>query len=548
MIEQNFIQLYENSFKNNWAQPAVTDYKEKTTYTYGELAREIARLHLLFRELGIEKGDKISLIGKNHSSWSMLFMATITYGAVIVPILHEFSPESMEEIITHSDSRLVFVNESLWSKLNKERIKVPVFEIPNFTLLNSERAEVKEIIDSLDDLFRINYPQGFSKDDIRYAEVGNEEVICINYTSGTTGFSKGVMLTANNFAGNVTYAHKLDLLFNGERNLAFLPMAHVYGCAFDFLYALSAGVHSTLLGVIPTPQNLINALQEVKPTLIMSVPLIFEKIYKKKILPIIDKPIVKAAMKIPVLEKLILSKIKKSLIHSLGGNFREVVIGGAALNAEVEAFFHKMKFPFSVGYGMTECAPLISYDHHYNFVPTSCGSVLEGIMEARIDSPEPEKIPGEIQVRGENVMKGYYKNPEATAAAFTDDGWLKTGDSGIMVGRRLFIKGRIKSMLLTANGQNVYPEEIESRLNNLPYVAESVVVLRDFRLVAMVYPDMAALAADQITPEKLASIMQENRNTLNNTVASYEKISQIELVENEFEKTPKKSIKRFLYS
>ena len=548
MIEQNFIQLYEISFKNNWPQPAVTDYKEKTTYTYGELAREIARLHLLFRELGIEKGDKISLIGKNHSSWSMLFMATITYGAVIVPILHEFSPESMEEIITHSDSRLVFVNESLWSKLNKERIKVPVFEIPNFTLLNSERAEVKEIIDSLDDLFRINYPQGFSKDDIRYAEVGNEEVICINYTSGTTGFSKGVMLTANNFAGNVTYAHKLDLLFNGERNLAFLPMAHVYGCAFDFLYALSAGVHSTLLGVIPTPQNLINALQEVKPTLIMSVPLIFEKIYKKKILPIIDKPIVKAAMKIPVLEKLILSKIKKSLIHSLGGNFREVVIGGAALNAEVEAFFHKMKFPFSVGYGMTECAPLISYDHHYNFVPTSCGSVLEGIMEARIDSPEPEKIPGEIQVRGENVMKGYYKNPEATAAAFTDDGWLKTGDSGIMVGKRLFIKGRIKTMLLTANGQNVYPEEIESRLNNLPYVAESVVVLRDFRLVAMVYPDMAALAADQITREKLDSIMQENRITLNKSAANYEKISQIELVENEFEKTPKKSIKRFLYS
>ena len=548
MIEQNFIQLYENSFRKNWEQPALTDYKENTTYSYGELAREIARLHLLFRELGIEKGDKISLIGKNHSSWSILFMATITYGAVIVPILHEFSPESMQEIITHSDSRLVFVNESIWSKLNKEKIRVPVFEIPHFSLLKSEREEVSEIINSLDDLFTRNYPNGFSKDDIRYADVSNDEVICINYTSGTTGFSKGVMLTANNFAGNVTYAHKLDLLFNGERNLAFLPMAHVYGCAFDFLYALSAGVHSTLLGVIPSPQNLISALQEVKPTLIMSVPLIFEKIYKKKILPIIDKPIVKAAMKIPVLEKLILSKIKKSLIHSLGGNFREVVIGGAALNAEVEAFFHKMKFPFSVGYGMTECAPLISYDHHYDFIPTSCGSVLEGIMEARIDSPEPEKIPGEIQVRGENVMKGYYKNPEATAAAFTDDGWLKTGDSGIMVGKRLFIKGRIKTMLLTANGQNVYPEEIESRLNNLPYVAESVVVLRDFRLVALVYPDMAALAADQITREKLDSIMQENRVTLNKSAANYEKISQIELAENEFEKTPKKSIKRFLYS
>jgi len=548
MIQQNFIQLYESSFKKNWELPALTDYKEKTTYSYGELAREIARLHLLFRELGIEKDDKISLIGKNHSSWSILFMATITYGAVIVPILHEFNPESMEEIISHSDSRLVFVNGSLWSKLNQEKIRVPVLEIPSFSLLKSKSDKVREIIDSLDDEFTRQYPKGFTKEDIRYADVSNEEVISINYTSGTTGFSKGVMLTANNFAGNVTYAHKLDLLFNGERNLAFLPMSHVYGCAFDFLYALSAGVHSTLLGVIPTPQNLISALQEVKPTLIISVPLVFEKIYKKKILPIIDKPIVKAVMKIPGMDRLILSKIKKSLIHSLGGNFREVIIGGAALNAEVEAFFHKIKFPFTVGYGMTECAPLISYDHHYDFVPTSCGSVLEGIMEARIDSPDPEKIPGEIQVRGENVMKGYYKNPEATASAFTDDGWLKTGDSGIMLGKRLFIKGRIKSMLLTANGQNVYPEEIESRMNNLPYVTECLVVLRDHRLVALVYPDLTAISADRITSDKLAVIMRENRETINKSVANYEKINAIELVENEFEKTPKKSIKRFLYS
>ncbi|HHT34171.1 MAG: AMP-binding protein [Proteiniphilum sp.] len=548
MIQQNFIQLYEDSFKKNWDLPALTDYNENTTYSYGELAREIARLHLLFKELGIEKGDKISLIGKNHSSWSILFMATITYGAVIVPILHEFNPESMEEIIAHSDSRLVFVNESLWSKLKQEQINVPVLEIPTFSLLKSDNDKVKDVMDSLDNHFSDLYQGGFTKDDIRYADVSNEEVICINYTSGTTGFSKGVMLTANNFAGNVTYAHKLDLLFNRERNLAFLPMAHVYGCAFDFLYALSAGVHSTLLGVIPTPQNLITALQEVRPTLIITVPLIFEKIYKKKILPIIDKPIVKGLMKIPGIDRFILSKIKKSLIRSLGGNFREVIIGGAALNAEVEAFFHKMKFPFTVGYGMTECAPLISYDHHYDFVPTSCGQVLEGIMEARIDSPDPEKIPGEIQVRGENVMKGYYKNPEATSAAFTDDGWLKTGDSGIMLGNRLFIKGRIKSMLLTANGQNVYPEEIESRLNNLPYVADSLVVLRKFRLVALVYPDMAAISTNQVTPEKLALIMRDNLVTLNKSVAGYEKISTIELVDSEFEKTPKKSIKRFLYS
>ncbi|MDD4459772.1 MAG: AMP-binding protein [Proteiniphilum sp.] len=548
MIQQNFIHLYEESFKKHWDLPALTDYRENTTYSYGELAREIARLHLLFKELGIVKGDKISLIGKNHSSWSILFMATITYGCVIVPILHEFNPESMEEIIAHSDSRLVFVNDTLWNNLSRSRIEVPVFEIPSFSLLTTEFADIRKVVESLDHTFTTHYPKGFTREDIRYPDVSNDEVICINYTSGTTGFSKGVMITANNFAGNVTYAHKLDLLFAKEKILAFLPMAHVYGCAFDFLYALSAGVHSTLLGVIPTPQNLINALQEVKPNLIITVPLIFEKIYKKKILPIINKPIVKAVMHIPGMDRLILSKIRKSLFHSLGGNFREVIIGGAALNGEVEAFFHKMKFPFTVGYGMTECAPLISYDHHYDFVPGSCGSVLEGIMEARIESPDPEKIPGEIQVRGENVMKGYYKNPEATTAAFTEDGWLKTGDSGIMVGRRLYIKGRIKTMLLTANGQNVYPEEIESRLNNLPYVAESIVVLRNFRLIALVYPDMAAINADQITPERLEAIMRENREMLNRSVANYEKVSYIELVNNEFDKTPKKSIKRFLYS
>lgn len=548
MIQQNFIHLYEESFKKHWDLPALTDYRENTTYSYGELAREIARLHLLFKELGIVKGDKISLIGKNHSSWSILFMATITYGCVIVPILHEFNPESMEEIIAHSDSRLVFVNDTLWNNLSRSRIEVPVFEIPSFSLLTTEFADIRKVVESLDHTFTTHYPKGFTREDIRYPDVSNDEVICINYTSGTTGFSKGVMITANNFAGNVTYAHKLDLLFAKEKILAFLPMAHVYGCAFDFLYALSAGVHSTLLGVIPTPQNLINALQEVKPNLIITVPLIFEKIYKKKILPIINKPIVKAVMHIPGMDRLILSKIRKSLFHSLGGNFREVIIGGAALNGEVEAFFHKMKFPFTVGYGMTECAPLISYDHHYDFVPGSCGSVLEGIMEARIESPDPEKIPGEIQVRGENVMKGYYKNPEATTAAFTEDGWLKTGDSGIMVGRRLYIKGRIKTMLLTANGQNVYPEEIESRLNNLPYVAESIVVLRNFRLIALVYPDMAAINADQITPERLEAIMRENREMLNRSVANYEKVSSIDLVNNEFDKTPKKSIKRFLYS
>ncbi len=548
MIKQNFIKLYEESFQKNWELPAITDYKGDNSYTYGELAGEIAKLHLLFGELGIQKGDAIALIGRNHSSWAIVFLAAITHGAVIVPILHEFNPESMVNIILHSDSKLLFVHEDQWKAIDADKVHVPVIDIPTFSLLQWKEEGTLHAFDMWEKRFHDTYPNGFTKEDIRYADVSNDEVVCLNYTSGTTGFSKGVMITANNFAGNVTYAHQLELLFTGDRLLAFLPMAHVYGCAFDFLYSLSAGVHVTLLGIIPTPRNLLNALQEVRPHLIITVPLIFEKIYKSRILPTINKPLVKGLMHIPVVERIILKQIKKKLINALGGRFRQVIIGGAALSAEVENCFYKMQFPFTVGYGMTECAPLISYDHHYEFVPTSCGSVLKGIMEARIDSPDPENTPGEIQVRGENVMKGYYKNPEATQDAFTEDGWLKTGDSGVMKGRRLFIKGRIKTMILTANGQNIYPEEIESRLNNLRYVAESLVVSRDNRLVALVYPEVNTIASDGITPWELEKIMVDNKNTLNQSVAQYERISEIEIVEKEFEKTPKKSIKRFLYT
>jgi long-chain acyl-CoA synthetase len=474
-------------------------------------------------------------------------MATITYGAVIVPILHEFNPESIESIIDHSNSKLVFINKTLWDNLNSDNIKVTSIESPSFKLLKSEEDKTKNIVNSIDTLFQQTYPGSFTKEDIKYPNVDNSEVVCINYTSGTTGFSKGVMLTANNFAGNITYAGKLNLLFPGERILAFLPMAHVYGCAFDFLYSLATGVHITLLGVSPTPQNLISALDEVKPNLIITVPLIFEKIYKKKILPIISQPTIKFLLKIKGVDSLILNKIKKSLTKSLGGNFREVIIGGAALSAEVESFFYRMGFPFTVGYGMTECAPLISYDNNKDFIPTSCGSVLKDIMEARIDSEDPENIPGEIQVRGENVMIGYYRNEEATKAAFTDDGWLKTGDLGVMRGNRLFIKGRLKTMILTANGQNIYPEEIESRLNNLPYISDSVVILRENKLVALVYPDKEAVKSDNISAEKLIELMETNKGLLNKVVAKYERLSSIEIMENEFEKTPKKSIKRYLY-
>lgn len=548
MIEQNFIKIYETSFKNNWSQLALTDYKDQNSLTYGQVAEEIARIHLFFEEIGLKQGDKVSLIGKNHSSWSLVFLATFTYGAVIVPILHEFNSDSVLHIIEHSDSQCAFVNENIWSTLDQDRVAIPTFSIPSFDLLKGKDNSHNNIKQNVDAKFDQRYPNGFTKEDIKYAEVDNDKVICINYTSGTTGFSKGVMLTANNYAGNVTYAHSLGLLFPGEKDLAFLPMAHAYGCAFDFLYALSNGVHVTLLDVIPSPQNLVKAFQEIRPNIIITVPLIFEKIYKKKILPIVEKPIVKALLKVPGVNNIIYKKIRKSLIESLGGNFREVIIGGAALGKDIEAFFHKIKFPFTVGYGMTECAPLISYDHHYDFVPTSCGSILNGIMEARIDSPDPENIPGEIQVKGENVMAGYYKNPEATKEAFTEDGWLKTGDSGVLVGRRLFIKGRIKTMLLGSNGQNIYPEEIEAKINNMPYVAESLVVQRDGKLVAIIHPDYAELRDNNIDTDSITEIMNNNRITLNNSLARYEKINIIEIKNDEFEKTPKKSIKRFMYS
>ena len=548
MIDQNFIKIYEESFKKYWAQPALTDYKDKNSLTYGQLAHEIARIHLMLEELGIEKGDKVALIGKNHSTWSLVFLATITYGAVIVPILHEFNAKSMHHIIEQSDSKCAFINDAIWTTLDHDKISVPSVSIPSFDLLKSNNQLHTDLMKRVDSKFNEKYPNGFVKDNIRYAEVDNSEVVCINYTSGTTGFSKGVMLTANNYAGNVTYAHTLELLHPGEKDLAFLPMAHAYGCAFDFLYALSNGVHVTLLDVIPSPMNLVKAFQEIKPNIIITVPLIFEKIYKKKILPIIEKPAVKVLLKVPGINKIIYSKIKKSLVDSLGGNFREVIIGGAALGKDIESFFYKIKFPFTVGYGMTECAPLISYDHHYDFVPTSCGSILEGIMEARIDSTDPEKVPGEIQVRGENVMAGYYKNPEATKEAFTEDGWLKTGDSGILLGRRLFIKGRIKTMLLGANGQNIYPEEIEAKLNNMPYVAESLVVQRDNKLVALVHPDYASMKEDGVSEDSIDEVMRNNRTAVNQVIARYERIQSIEIMENEFEKTPKKSIKRFLYN
>ena len=550
MIKENFIKLYEDSFKYNWDLPALSDYGDSNTLLYKDLAIEIARLHILFDKLEIKKGTKIALIGKNTRQWCIAYMATITYGAVIVPILQDFHPDNVHHIVNHSESELLFVNDSVWEGLEEGQMShlTGIFTLSDFSCIyDNSKKHIKSIIQNLDNEMTRKYPNGFTKDDIVYASVDNSEMVLINYTSGTTGFSKGVMLLANNLAGNVTYAKKLDLLFRGDRVVSFLPLAHAYGCAFDFLYALSEGVHVTLLGKAPSPKILAAAFSEIKPNLIVTVPLVIEKLYKKAILPKLEKSSIKMALKIPLVKDQIYAKIRKGLVDALGGSFTEVIIGGAAFNKEVESFLHKIKFPFTVGYGMTECGPLISYDHHYDFVPTSCGKILS-IMEVRVDSPDPYNTLGEIQVRGENVMKGYYKNEEATKAAFTEDGWLKTGDLGtIDKDNRIYLRGRSKTMILGASGQNIFPEEIEAKLNNLPYVTESLVVTRNNKLVALVYPDYETMNVTGLSSTDLDAIMEENKQVLNKSVANYETISTIHIYPTEFEKTPKKSIKRYLY-
>ena len=520
MIKENFIKLYENSFKENWDLPCYTDYGEDTTFTYGQVAEEIAKIHLLFQYCSLRRGDKISIIGKNTSRWCIAYLATVTYGAIVVPILQDFKPNDVHHIVNHSESTFLFTSDNIWENLEEEA-------------LSGLRAVFSR---GLGDVYKRQ-------------ELSNEKVMLLNYTSGTTGFSKGVMITGNNLAGNVTFGIRTELLKKGEKVLSFLPLAHAYGCAFDFLTATAVGTHVTLLGKTPSPKILMKAFEEVKPNLIITVPLVIEKIYKNVIQPLINKRSMKWALNIPLLDNQIYAQIRKKLIDALGGRFKEVIIGGAAMNPEVTDFFHKIKFPFTIGYGMTECAPLISYAPWNEFIPGSAGKILD-IMKVRIDSDDPYNITGEIQVCGENVMKGYYKNEEATREVFTEDGWLKTGDLGtIDANGFIYIRGRSKTMILSSNGQNIFPEEIESKLNNMPFVLESLIIERNKKLVALVYPDYESLDSLGLnTPENLKTVMDENLKNLNKLVGNYEQVSKIQLYPTEFEKTPKKSIKRFLYN
>lgn len=552
MIKDNLVRLFESSMKSNWDLPAMTDYLDgKKTYTYGDVAKEVARLHILFKKIGFEKGDKMALVGKNGPKWCIVYIATVTYGAVIVPVLQDFRPNDIKHIVNHSDAKFLFMSDNLWDNMFEEDLLYirGVFSLNDFRCLSQKEGEnVAKAVENLDSSFAEAYPNGYSAADVLYPTIPNSEIACISYTSGTTGFSKGVMLSGNALAGNVSFGISTRLLERGDRALAFLPLAHAYGCAFDFLTSFCVGSHTTYLGKIPSPKILIKALSEVKPTVIFTVPLIIEKIYRKQIQPMLEKRSIKWALNIPFVDSAVLSTINNKLTDAFGNEFKEVIIGGAPMNPQAEEFFKKIGFRFTVGYGMTECAPLISYTPWNEYKLNSVGKVLP-LMETKILSDNPYNTVGEILVRGENVMSGYYKNEEATKAVLDEEGWLHTGDMGTMdEDGTIYIRGRNKNMLLGPSGQNIYPEEIEAKLNNMPFVMESLVLQNsDGKLVALVVPDYDAADEAKLSHKDLETEIENIRKSLNEQVAAYENIVKIQLYPNEFEKTPKRSIKRYLY-
>ncbi len=548
MIKENLVLYFEQSIKQNWGKPALSDYKG-TTLTYGDVAVQIAKIHLLFERNGIRKGDKVSLIGKNASNWAIAYLATVTYGAVIVPILPEFKPNDVHHIINHSDSVVLFTSNSLFDTMDLARLTGlrAVISLEDFSLKYSPDTMWDDDIKNIDSLFETKFSYGFNSGLTCYPATANSELAVISYTSGTTGFSKGVMLSHNSLAANLRFAHNNMPLKAGDRIVSFLPLAHAYGCAFEFLFPFSIGCHITFLTKTPSPQIIIQAFDEIKPRLILSVPLIIEKIYKKQLLPVISKPAIKLLLKIPLLNLFIHRKIRKKLCDVFGGNFHEVVIGGAAFNAEAEAFFRKIGFPFTVGYGMTECGPLICYSSWKETRLHSAGKNVD-TLEVKIDSNDPYTKVGEILVRGDNVMDGYYKNEEATKAVIDKDGWLHTGDLGLIDKKgNIYIKGRCKTMILGPSGQNIYPEEIESLLNNKDFILESLVIEDKGRLVALLYPDYEMIDSRQINDDQLHSLFNNHIREINHHLPNYMNLTKFSIHHEEFEKTPKRSIKRFLY-
>lgn len=548
----NFIKLYEKSFRQNAELPAVSLYGRPGAKSYLHLAANVARSHVLFGEMGLRRGDKIAIYAKDTDVWIEAFMSVITYGATVVPILPDFTAEDATNIINHCEARLLMTDDQRWKTLEFRKMKhvecVLSLSRPELLAARDEK-KMNKLLGELGDRFAQVYPQGFTAEDIHYPQVDNNSVVVLNYTSGTTGFSKGVMLTGWNLAGNVVFGLSKKLHYPRSRVLTFLPMAHAYGCTFDMLLPLAAGSHVTVLGRTPTPSVLLKALQQVKPNILLSVPLVFEKIYRKKIEPLISTPRMRQLLAIPGVRGLVHRQLRSRLMNSLGGNLDQVIIGGAALGADTEAFLRLIRFPYTVGYGMTECGPLISYTHAREYVPGSAGRTLPQIMETRVDSPDPETVPGEILVRGQNVMAGYYKNEKATAETLDGEGWLHTGDIGTrQPDGTLFLRGRSKTMILSATGQNIYPEELEARINALPFVGESLVVDRGGNLTALVYLDKEAMAERGVAQDKVPMLLDKLKAKVNARLAAYERLAGFEAVEEEFAKTPKRSIKRYLYS
>lgn len=580
------IRLFEDAIRNNWDKPAMSDFGNQNVLTYAQVGEQIEKLHILLARCGVEKNDKVALVGKNSTHWVITYVACMTYGAILVPILQDFKADDMLHIVNHSESKIVFSDDRIWDNLDIHAMQnvLAAFNLKTWEPLaiatrqlsakelkqaekEREKAEKKQKVElpeveehvplldqqqltaaAIEAAFQEKFHGHFYKDLIRYDWKDNSEVASINYTSGTTGFSKGVVTPLNALAGQVVYGLRTGLVGPNTRFVCFLPLAHAFGCAFDFLANFCAGGYTCYYGRPLATKILLMAFAQVKPTTILTVPLVIEKIYKKQIQPMLEDPTKSWIFYIPLLSDAVLAQIKSKLLTAFGGEVKQIILGGAPLNAEVEAFFRKIHFPFTVGYGMTECAPLISHIPHDQFKANSCGRILEGLMEVRIDNPNGDGV-GEIVVRGENVMYGYYKNEEATKATFTEDGWLKTGDLGTVdEDGTIYIKGRNKTMLLGPSGQNIYPEEIEAVLNNMPYVSESIVLQKDTKIVALVYPDYEQCDSSKLSQTDLKAIMEENRKTANTQVAAYEQINEIRIYAHEFEKTPKKSIKRFLYN
>lgn len=541
-------QILEDSIRKNWEELALTDFNG-ISLQYRDIARKVAKLHLLFEQAGIAEGDKIALCGKNSTQWSVAFLGALTYGAVPVPILHEFKADTIHHIINHSDSRILFADSYIWDQLDSAGIPAveAAFNISDYSLLFSKNEQIDYARSHLNELFGQRYPERFTREDVIFKKPDMESLAIINYTSGSTGFSKGVMVPYRAISSNINFAlTKLSFLGPGDQTICMLPLAHMYGLAIEMLHPLSKGCHAYFLTRVPSPKIIMEAFAKVKPRLIITVPLVLEKIIKTKVFPLLDKPYMKLLMTMPFVNDRLLNKIKTKLTETFGGQLYEIIIGGAALNADVEKFLRRINFPYTVGYGMTECAPLISYAGHETNRFGSCGQAVDN-MEIKVLSPDPKNTAGELLVRGANVMLGYYKNEKETAETLRD-GWLYTGDiCNVEDDGFIFIRGRNKNLILGPSGQNIYPEEIEQKLNNMPYVSESIVVDRNQKLVALVYPDYETAAQQNIPAEDLPGIMNENISALNKELPSYSQLSSVEIREEEFEKTPKRSIRRFLY-